>query len=926
MLRGLLFSLALLASFYSFAQVDYTANDQVTPYDGGFKPGINFDYYPPYTNEDLANLASGNPLAGVSGIGARTSRPSLRESFAEVWGYDHYVNTFQHFKSVGMKDMTMIVGFPAEWHRDQTKFCDDDDPQHKFCSNDFYTPNCANTMFANLYTPIWDGGANGTPYNDDNYLAAYMYKMVTLYKDDVKFWEIWNEPGFDHSYVQGWQTPGGPNNWWDNDPSPCVNHFKAPIEHFVRTLRVCYDVVKTVDPDAYVCLAGVGFESFLDAVLRNTDNPVDGSVTPEYPLGGGAYFDVMGFHTYPDIDGSVRYWDNAQNQWVYTRNSDAGAEGIATRKNTYAGRLAMYGYDGVTHPKKEWIITEINVPRVKFGAESMASDEVQVNYIIKAMVKAMKLDIRQMHPYQLGDRKKESDATGEFDLLGMYLNFTGTTPYENLVKTNEGIAYKTASDILYGSTFDAAKTAAMNLPAGVEGGAFYDALADGWQYVLWAVTTQDLSEAASATYSFPSSFGMDMINKRSWDYSETDIDVDISTNDIALTGRPIFLLDAAIVDAVLTIVPDVQNLNPINVTCAVTVDDITVPTATAGGMVIEGIPNKSFPITNPGVTTLTWTYLLDNGQSYLQTQTINWNPINTGVSLSTEGLVANSTTAQYQWLDCNDNYAAINGATAQVYKASVSGNYAVEISRDGCVDTSACYSVITSGTLTPSLNSLPKIFASCEVLEANVEAPTATSNGELITGTPNVVFPITDEKIKQIIWTYTDNTGQVITQIQQIEWQSLNTTIAISGNSILSNDANASYQWIDCATNNPIAGATEQVFTPTSTGDYAVQVTNNGCVDTSSCINMVITGLSSIDKNDVEIFPNPTSGLVTIKYQNIKTPRISISDVTGKVLYQVVAIGSEPIMELDMSKYSKGVYILQITSDNKSLTQRIVKE
>ncbi len=545
-MKNFLLIIFLMSSgIVGYSQAGYTANDQVSTYTGVFLPGINFDYYPPYNNEQLGNIAAGNAALGLSGIGAKTARPALRESFAEVWGYDHYVSTFAHFKSLGMKDMTMIVGFPAEWHQDQTDYCADTDPLHSFCINDPYTADCGNTMFANLYTPIWDGGANGTPYNDDNYLAAYMYKVVTLYKDDVKFWEIWNEPGFDHSYVQGWQEPGGPNNWWDNDPSPCVNHFKAPIEHFVRTLRICYDVVKTVDPDAYVTLAGVGFESFLDAVLRNTDNPVDGSVTPEYPLGGGAYFDVMGFHTYPDIDGSVREYDSNLGQWVFHRNSDAGANGVEKRKNTYANRLAMYGYDGVTYPKKEWIITEINVPRVKFGAQSMASDEVQVNYITKAIVKAMKLDIRQMHPYQLADRKKVVDAVGEFDLLGMYLNFNGTQPYDGLVKTNEGITYKTTSDVIYGTTYDAARTAAMNLPSNIDGGAFYDPATQKYKYILWAKTTLDLSEFASATYSFPASMGISTLYKRTWNYSETNSEEEVSGNNIALTGRPIYLIDGA---------------------------------------------------------------------------------------------------------------------------------------------------------------------------------------------------------------------------------------------------------------------------------------------------------------------------------------------------------------------------------------------
>ena len=52
----------------------------------------------------------------------------------------------------------------------------------------------------------------------------------------------------------------------------------------------------------------------------------------------------------------------------------------------------------------------------------------------------------------------------------------------------------------------------------------------------------------------------------------------------------------------------------------------------------------------------------------------------------------------YQWLDCNSGMP-IDSATSNVYKAEVSGDYAVIIMNDiGCVDTSDCYSIISTAT------------------------------------------------------------------------------------------------------------------------------------------------------------------------------------------------------------------------------------
>lgn len=49
---------------------------------------------------------------------------------------------------------------------------------------------------------------------------------------------------------------------------------------------------------------------------------------------------------------------------------------------------------------------------------------------------------------------------------------------------------------------------------------------------------------------------------------------------------------------------------------------------------------------------------------------------------------------------------------------------------------------------------------------------------------------------------------------------------------------NASYQWINCATNSPVNGATAQSFQVPDNNPYSVQVTQNGCVDTSACLQV----------------------------------------------------------------------------------------
>ena len=76
--------------------------------------------------------------------------------------------------------------------------------------------------------------------------------------------------------------------------------------------------------------------------------------------------------------------------------------------------------------------------------------------------------------------------------------------------------------------------------------------------------------------------------------------------------------------------------------------------------------------------------------------TINALPDNNVTQVGTL-LTADQTGATYQWLDCYNNFATVNGATSQSFTLQNTGNYAVEVMVNGCSDTSACYIVDYTG-------------------------------------------------------------------------------------------------------------------------------------------------------------------------------------------------------------------------------------
>ncbi len=478
-----------------------TANDSIKPYKGAFRYGSNMGWYPPYTDEKLADLAAGNPTLGVEGVGINALRPALPNHFLERWGYDARLEAFAHYGNLGMTENVAFIGYPAPQFRDNTVYCGKD----------------TSALFANMYEPIWDNGENGTPINDRNHCALYLWKTVNKYRQNVRFWEVWNEPDYAVNTYNNEAPATTPKSWWNVDPAPCEFALHAPIQHYIRLLRISYEVIKKVDPNAYVMVGGIGFPSFLDAILRNTDNPEEGLPTPQYPLGGGAYFDILSYHSYPHIDGSVREWSNFISGFNYFRHSDRAVAGIFKRKKDFQNVLEKYGYNGKRFPQKLWMITESNIPRRRFG-EFMGSDEAQRNFLMKALAKAQEENIIQFHVYSLGELEETHQAKAEFDVMGLYEKLTGKNLFSSPV-TEGGIAYRTMSRSLAAYRFDAAETKRLQERVGEKSDGIALRHASGnLAYCLWAKTEKDLNETANTMLTLPA-LGTRQVEVRSWDWS-----------------------------------------------------------------------------------------------------------------------------------------------------------------------------------------------------------------------------------------------------------------------------------------------------------------------------------------------------------------------------------------------------------------------
>lgn len=156
---------------------------------------------------------------------------------------------------------------------------------------------------------------------------------------------------------------------------------------------------------------------------------------------------------------------------------------------------------------------------------------------------------------------------------------------------------------------------------------------------------------------------------------------------------------------------------------------------------------------------------------------------------------------------------------------------------------------------------------------------------------------------------------------------SVDTVISVNGITISSSATNATYQWINCATNQPVAGATSSTFTPTANGSYAVVVTQNGCSDTSACQPITTVSLDQLSVADlITVYPNPSKGIFTLydTQSGLSNQLIIVSNVLGETVYSTRITGNKT--NIDLSAAKNGIYFITIDSQLGKSVTKIIKE
>lgn len=151
----------------------------------------------------------------------------------------------------------------------------------------------------------------------------------------------------------------------------------------------------------------------------------------------------------------------------------------------------------------------------------------------------------------------------------------------------------------------------------------------------------------------------------------------------------------------------------------------------------------------------------------------------------------------------------------------------------------------------------------------------------------------------------------------------------ISTNTITANNESigATYSWLDCDNNFAIiADENNLSFTALSSGNYALAINENGCVDTSSCYSIMLsTTLDNLLSENIHLYPNPTSGDLFIGLETISEKlNISLLSTKGQLIeeYQF-----EPLSTLKIElTLPNGLYFLKVSNEhNQQAIFKVIK-
>lgn len=157
----------------------------------------------------------------------------------------------------------------------------------------------------------------------------------------------------------------------------------------------------------------------------------------------------------------------------------------------------------------------------------------------------------------------------------------------------------------------------------------------------------------------------------------------------------------------------------------------------------------------------------------------------------------------------------------------------------------------------------------------------------------------------------------------------IDTTLSQIGNQLIAvSQTNATYQWVHCnATLDEVVGQTSPLFTPTTSGNYAVIIEIDGCQMQSNCMS-IKTDTLSIKKPfspHLLLTPNPVVSQLTLNFkQELSSVQLKLISALGREVSTFNYTNSSQV-SLSVKHLPAGLYYISIHSNQQYTSHKFIK-
>ena len=118
-----------------------------------------------------------------------------------------------------------------------------------------------------------------------------------------------------------------------------------------------------------------------------------------------------------------------------------------------------------------------------------------------------------------------------------------------------------------------------------------------------------------------------------------------------------------------------------------------------------------------------------------------------------------------------------------------------------------------------------------------------------------------------------------------------------------------------------IPNATDTFISPQWSGQYSVEVTNiYGCSATSDYFGYIVN-IPNQANTSINIFPNPSSGIIFIESPQAIITGVEITDITGRTV--VSKNSHDNYLQIDFGNKSGGIYFVTVRTKRKSFVKKL---